>query len=480
METRARTSGQYLDPNWKKRDLKRLPFDLPAINQTLTGVRYRMAGFNTDKSYRNAMSGLRRVGRDLGMVVPHRAPDLPPDNPYAPFLAVADTFEVASARRFAAKMIEDGRHPRDVTSDDLTRYAAFLSTQMIGVKIAPMLRRIVDLWRRAAARDPDWPRSRLKPPGKATRVNPPFTTYPLSLQDEIAAMRHRMEGADRQGPFSPQCDRKPLRPATAKLRLACIRAILGEHVALGNDPQSITGFADLLASPDGIQAILQSLWDRGEAKRQAMPEARRDPDGDGNTGHLDAVGVTLLMLTGYFPPPPDALKKIQWLVSRVRKAPVSGMSRKNRERVDQFQDPVKLGLLLNLPRQLMTEALDLRTRRPADAARLARTAIFFAIELRIPVRIRNLRTIRLGHNLHFIRAGLKAAILRFQAHETKNHRALEFLVGPALPAPTALSGTLPAVLRRDLARSGDGAMVVPGRRRKTRTAVRRSGPKNRH
>jgi hypothetical protein len=155
IEVRARASGQYLDPNRKNRDLAGVPFDPVAINETLTGAPYRMAGFNSDKSFRNALSGLRRIGRDLGMIVPHRAPDLPPDNPYAPFLAAADSFELAAARRFAAKMIEDGLHPKDVTSDDLARYAAFLSTQMIGVKIVPMLRRIVDLWRRAADRHPD-------------------------------------------------------------------------------------------------------------------------------------------------------------------------------------------------------------------------------------------------------------------------------------------------------------------------------------
>jgi integrase len=213
--------------------------------------------------------------------------------------------------------------------------------------------------------------------------------------------------------------------------LACLRLILGEHVACGNDPQSVTSFADLLSSPEAIQAILQSLWERGQARRQAMPEADRDSDG-GNTGQLDAVGVTLLMLMQHFPPSPDTSDKIRWLVSRVRKPPVSGMSRKNIRRIDQFQDPTKVGLLLNLPRQLMAEALDLRARRPAEAARLARNAIFFAIELRIPLRIRNLHTIRLGHNLHFIGAGRKAAILRFQAHETKNHRDLEYYVGPRL------------------------------------------------
>ncbi len=426
---RARATGEYLDPNPKNLDLTRLPFDLAAINATLTGVRYRMAGFNSDKSLRNAVSNLRRIGRDLGIVVPHRAPDLPPDTPWAPFLAAADVFELATARQFAAGMTELGRLPEDISGDDLTHYVTFLSTRMVGVRIAPMLRRIAKLWRRTGDRHPDWPRTPLKPPGKTKPLNPPFTAYPLSIQNEISAIRRRMDGADRRGPFSPECDRKPLRPATIKLRLACIRLILGEHVARGNDPQSVTSFAGLLASPEAIQAILQALWDRGQERREAKPEAEREPEGNGNTGQLDAVGGTLLLLTRYYPPPPDTLAKIQGLVSRVRKAPMGGMSRKNTARIDQFQDEVKRRLLLNLPGQLMTEALRLRAQRPAEAARRARAAIFFAIELRIPLRIKNLCTIRLGHNLRFAGANAKVATLRFQAHETKNHRGLEYVVG---------------------------------------------------
>jgi hypothetical protein len=69
----ARRSGQYLNPDRKALDLARMPFDLPAINQALAGVRYRMAGFNSDKSYRNAKSALRRISRELGMVVPHQS-----------------------------------------------------------------------------------------------------------------------------------------------------------------------------------------------------------------------------------------------------------------------------------------------------------------------------------------------------------------------------------------------------------------------
>jgi hypothetical protein len=125
----ARDSGAYLDPNRKNLDLARIPFDLAAINGALAGVSYRMAGFNSDKSCRNAKSGLRRVGRELGLVASHRAPELPPDNPYAPLLAVADEFQRASVRRFAARMLQQGRLPADVTDHDLRQYGTYLASQ---------------------------------------------------------------------------------------------------------------------------------------------------------------------------------------------------------------------------------------------------------------------------------------------------------------------------------------------------------------
>ena len=239
-----------------------------------------------------------------------------------------------------------------------------------------------------------------------------------------------MEGGERRGPFSGQRGRKPLRPTTIKLRLTCIRLILAEHVAQGNDPAAVTSLADLLFSPAAIEAILQAIWERGQTRHQARVEA--EPGWNGNTGQLDAVAVTLLMLASYFPPPPDVLKKLQGLAKAVRKSPMSGMSRKNQRRLEQFRDPVKLGLLLNLARTLMAEALELRTQQPAEAARLARTAIFFAIELRIPLRMQNLHTCRLGHNLRFAGPGSPLAILSFQIPEMKTKRDTEYSVSARL------------------------------------------------
>jgi hypothetical protein len=311
-----------------------------------------LAGFNADKSYRNAMSGLRRIGRELGMVEPLRAPELPPDSPYAPLLAVADEFQLASVRRFAARMMQEGRLPGDVIDDDLRRYGTFLETEMVSVKTKPMLRRIVQLWRRAAAANPDWPQIPPKLDCEAKPFNPPFSAYPASLQNEIEAIRRWMEG--KVGPFDADA-RKTLRPATIKLRLACIRLILGQHVSLGNDLGSVTSLRDLL-SKKVMQPILQSIWELGQKRKQAVPEAEREHNPNGTNGQTDATGVTLLMLAQYFRLEPEVLKEIQWLAKRMRKPAMTAMSSKNRKRIDQFLDPVKRALLLNLPGTLMANS----------------------------------------------------------------------------------------------------------------------------
>jgi hypothetical protein len=117
----------------------------------------------------------------------------------------------------------------------------------------------------------------------------------------------------------------------------------------------------------------------------------------------------------------------------VRLAKPAQISRKNRVRLDQFKDPATLQRLLALPHTLMHEALALqRQGRMRQAAHLARTAIFFAIEIRIPLRLQNLRSCRLGHNLRFAGAQSQVVTLGFQADETKNWMEVEFYVGPRL------------------------------------------------
>jgi hypothetical protein len=115
----ARVTGKYLDVDRKKLELARMQFDIAAINRGWEGLSYRLAGFTSEKAYRNARWGLRRICRALDMVVPHRAPQLLPDDPCAPLLAVATSFELATVRRFAAYLTDQGLRPEAVTNADL-------------------------------------------------------------------------------------------------------------------------------------------------------------------------------------------------------------------------------------------------------------------------------------------------------------------------------------------------------------------------
>jgi hypothetical protein len=216
---------------------------------------------------------------------------------------------------------------------------------------------------------------------EAGPFNPPFTAYPASLQDEITAVSHWLEGSIGAGPFDKNA-RKPMRPATIKLHLARIRGILEAYVSLGNEVSSVASLRELL-SPEIIEGILSSIWQREQRRWKAVSERERKPDPKGNSSQTHGADTAVQMLAQYFELPLDVLKKFQWFAKQLRESRRTEMSSKNRRRLDQFLDPVKRGLLLNLRGTLMAEAMELRKRQPAEAARRARTAIFFAIELRL-------------------------------------------------------------------------------------------------
>src|SRR5206468_8956419 len=133
------------------------------------------------------------------------------------------------------------------------------------------------------------------------------------------------------------------------------------------------------------------------------------------------------------PQPPGVLSKLQHLAKAVRLPKQGRISRRNRTRLEQFDDPTTLRRLLALPHILMREALKREEAgERIEAARLARAAVLFAIEIRIPLRIKNLQSCRLGHNLRFAGAKSQVVTLAFAEHETKNAMPLEFFVGPRL------------------------------------------------
>jgi len=154
------------------------------------------------------------------------------------------------------------------------------------------------------------------------------------------------------------------------------------------------------------------------------------------------------------------------------------MSRRNQKRLDQFDDEVKLADLLTLPPKMMAEAMALRGGQPVEAARLARIAVMIAIELRIPLRIKNLHSCRLEHNLRFAGPGVAEATLFLPASETKNHREHIWSVNgrlcTMLTTYIAYFLTIFAAMSSDF---DDKRWLFPAGGRQAGAAVLQSGPK---
>ena len=99
----------------------------------------------------------------------------------------------------------------------------------------------------------------------------------------------------------------------------------------------------------------------------------------------------------------------------------AGLTQKNRECLRQFADPEKLAALLKLPKRLVQDAMRNDLGRRRDAVKAA-FAVAIAIELYIPIRIKNLADLQLDK--HIRRYGEKT-ILSIDAESTKNAQLIE-------------------------------------------------------
>ena len=469
---RARADPGYILPERSKLDLTTIAFNIPWINQCLGDVSYGAAGFRQERTFRTVKSGFRRICRELGKVLPHEAADLPPGDRFTAFIDATTSWGRPAARRFAAWCRDNGLAPEAVTGETLARYAAFLEQNHFAKRIDRIVPHLTRVWTATAAANPDWPQAKLVLPGHRPPPNPPISSYPVSFQEEVAALIRRMDGTDTQTRYRRIGKKKPLRPATIKTRLTCIRGAAGALVATGTDPQSITGLKDLVTEK-AAERIVTFYWDKTERHRASLPEAKRQDFEGGCSANLDGICSTLIIIAQHYckiPIPPedlreqpedlrkqledlrkqleDDLRRLKELSADVRSPKLGRPTRKNRDRLRLlFDDRRNLTELMLLPRKLMREALEMLDWLEQDkkhltakqvqarlyqAARKARTAILIGILCRIPLRIKNLASIRIGINLKFSGATSDVVTLAFEAFETKNWFALEFSVGARL------------------------------------------------
>lgn len=292
------------------------------------------------------------------------------------------------------------------------------------------------MWAATARRHPGWPQQSLLTPQRE-RVWFDLAAHTPSFQADIAAFREWMAGNTVGSPFRGLGHRRALRETTIRTRLAGVRYATAALVANGTPLDTITGL-DCLVTPEAVETILTHYWNRTREQRQSAADPARREHVSGHSATLQSIGETLIVIAHYRGVSSEELSDIKDLVKDIRCPKQHGLTKKNRDRLRQFEDDQTLALLLALPRRLMGDALKKREYARANnqpllpAARLARAAITIAILLRIPLRIRNLHAIQIGTHLKFSGERSDVVTLGFQAHETKNWEELEFYVGARL------------------------------------------------
>ena len=303
--------------------------------------------------------------------------------------------------------------PEAVDDMVVSNFVVWLDEATLVPKPHELHRRTCRLWNDAVETIPGWPFQRLSVPDyREPRRSIPLSALPLPFQHEVARYLDWLADPD---PFDDERPRRALKARTLALRRKLIELAASAWVLRGHDREQLRSLADLIderaakevlrfylaqnrpASPTFLCSLAQLLF--SIAKEWVRV----------NETHLQS----LRNIRRQLPPVP------------------TGMTDKNRRTLRQFEDPEALHRLLLLPQQLIAEAGQCGTLRERTAIK-AQLAVAIELLLLAPIRMSNLITLRIGHELIRPTGGTAGYRLAIGPSETKNTEPIDFALPPHL------------------------------------------------
>tara|TARA_R110000868_G_scaffold330273_1_gene591214 strand:- start:2697 stop:4322 length:1626 start_codon:yes stop_codon:yes gene_type:complete len=265
----------------------------------------------------------------------------------------------------------------------------------------------------------------------------PWDAFPISFFEDARSLHDRSLMAT----FLDE-DIRQVRPATAEQRERQIRRLASAEVR-GGVP--ISEIVDLraLVHPARLQKGMEFLLSRNDGKpnQQVYDFLILAQTIAKHWAKIDEVQIAEIT---------------KW--AKKTKPNKSGMTARNRERMEPLKDPVVRERLYDLPKQLAAKAL---VGPPTYAkAMLLQSAVAIGILLNAPIRLQNLRT--LEWDTHFAQRHTndgKTLFLVLPAHEVKNDSDIE------LPLPKWLEPVFDRYINdyRPLIAKGSGSsFLIPG------------------
>jgi integrase len=325
--------------------------------------------------------------------------------------------------------------PNDVNDESLAAFENWTSNRTINAAPRDMASAARRAWNRAAAQIESWPKKNLALKSMREQLLLPFGAFPPSLEADIQVYAKKMAGVDLDDIFGIDIaseDEKsengdsnnmrsmdigkptgcrPLRPLTIETKLQTLRVIVNALHRSGTPVDEITDLSCCVTPLAKPKAILTTLMKENGGK--TSPKI-------GHAAEMLRQIAKYRVLC--------SVEHVAQIATWVRKVRVSypEMTRRNRMLLEQITPERRLALR-HLPKALLCEAN--RYGPCYRAAICAQRAAMIEILCKLPLRLGNLRGLRLDQ--HLVRPDPKSrkiTAIVIPASETKNRRQLTYPV----------------------------------------------------
>jgi integrase len=361
------------------------------------------------------------------------------DKPSAAWMAILPLLGTGVGKRFhlarfARYCSQAGVEPEAVDDGIILRYERDLTEHSLSAEPKRAAREVARAWNAARATHPAWPQQALTVPDNRRIFAPDWGAYPASLTGATETMIARL--TDR----SPFTDRpgKPHKPASIASLRRHLRAYLGALVQSGIPPEQLVDLAAVV-TPERAAIALNYFWEKA---------------GEKPTVYLyKHMSIVLMIARHHARLPPEKIKELEAMVPHLK--PEGGrITERNVGRLRQLDDPAKMQALLELPGRLLAKAKRLGA-PSVQTAYEVQTAVMIEILLHLPMRLGNLRGLRLGvHVLHDSRGVIRIVV---PESEVKNGTPIDAQLSKATSAMVA---TYIDTFRPLLAKGSD--YLIPG------------------
>ena len=320
----------------------------------------------------------------------------------------------------------------------LNRYEQDLTARSLVSEPKRAAREAARAWNAALAAHPAWPRQPLAVPDNRLTFAPDWSAFPASLTEQVDAWIARL--TDRRL-FNGRPG-APLKAATVEGLRRQFRAYLGALVASGLRPEELVDLASVV-TPERAAIALNYFWDKA---------------GERATTYTYKQIQLVLMIARHEAKLPSAqIAALEAMVPDLKPAGSLRITERNVGRLRQLDDPHKMDALLGLPERLMAKAK--RLGPPSiRTAHEVQTAAIIELLLHIPMRLGNLRGLRLG--VHVLRDGRGIIRIVVPGDEVKNGTPID----AQLPKPTSDVIATYIDAYRPLLAPGRSDYLIPGQR----------------